>query len=76
MCTAVIGPPRRRIRICLGQHTISEYYAEAELAARYAAAMSRKFPGLRISDEPLLAEHSVATPELPTNHLLWPLTAL
>lgn len=66
---------RRRVIVSLGPHTISEYYADAELAARYTAAMSRRFPGLQVTDQPLLTRQP-AVPDLPADHLLWPLTAL
>src|SRR6266516_3206912 len=34
---------RRRVRVWFGSHVLADYRAEAELAERYAAAMSRRF---------------------------------
>ncbi|MGZ0152793.1 hypothetical protein ACXJJ3_37445 [Kribbella sp. WER1] len=47
---------RRRVRVWFGDHVVADYRAEAELAERYAEAMSRRFAGLRVTCEPL-AEH-------------------
>jgi hypothetical protein len=49
-------PPGRRrawVRVWFGDHVIADYRADAELANRYAEAMSRRFTGLRITTEPL-----------------------
>lgn len=72
---------RRRVRVWFGSHPIADYSAEPELAARYAAAMKRRFAGLRVTDEPLDPPTSGSTPappapELPSEQLLWPLTTL
>ena len=47
------GPQRRRVRVWFGDHVVADYRAEAELADRYAAAMSRRFAGLRVTSEPV-----------------------
>jgi hypothetical protein len=47
------GPKRSRVRVWFGDHIIADYRAEAELADRYAAAMSRRFAGLRVTNEPI-----------------------
>jgi hypothetical protein len=44
---------RRRVRVWFGEHVVADYRAEAELAERYAAAMSRRFAGLRVTTEPI-----------------------
>jgi len=50
---AVRGAERRRVRVWFGDHVVADYRAEAELADRYAAAMSRRFAGLRVTSEPI-----------------------
>lgn len=44
---------RRRVRVWFGDHVVADYRAEAELAERYAAAMSRRFAGLRVTSDPV-----------------------
>jgi hypothetical protein len=46
-------PQRRRVRVWFGDHVVADYRAEAELAERYAAAMSRRFAGLRVTSDPI-----------------------
>jgi hypothetical protein len=46
-------PQRRRVRVWFGDHVVADYRAEAELAERYAAAMSRRFAGVRVTSEPI-----------------------
>lgn len=41
----------RRVRVWFGVHVIAEYKAEADLAERYAHAMSRRFAGLRVTND-------------------------
>ncbi|HEY0475031.1 MAG TPA: hypothetical protein VGD34_25350 [Kribbella sp.] len=53
MSGAEAGPKRRRVRVWFGDHVVADYRAEAELADRYAAAMSRRFAGLRVTSEPI-----------------------
>jgi hypothetical protein len=36
-----------------GQHQIADYIGEPPAAARYEAAMRRRFPGLEITNDPL-----------------------
>jgi uncharacterized protein (DUF924 family) len=43
---------RRRVRVWFGKTAICDYTAEAEFAARYEAAMRRRFCGLRVTSEP------------------------
>jgi hypothetical protein len=47
------GPQRRRVRVWFGNHVVADYRAEAELADRYAQAMSRRFAGLRVTSDPI-----------------------
>ncbi len=44
---------RRRVRVWFGSHVIADYRADADLAERYVAAMSRRFTGLRITIDPV-----------------------
>ena len=44
---------RRHVRVWFGDHVVADYRAEAELAAWYAAAMSRRFAGLRVTSDPI-----------------------
>jgi hypothetical protein len=37
--------------VWFGDHVVADYRAEAEMADRYAAAMSRRFAGLRVTNE-------------------------
>jgi hypothetical protein len=46
-------PPRRRVRLWFGRHQIADYIGEPSSAARYEAAMRRRFPGLDITNQPL-----------------------
>lgn len=45
--------PRRRVRVWFGEHVIADYMAEPALAERYADAMSRRFAGLKVTNDPL-----------------------
>jgi hypothetical protein len=44
---------RRRVRVWFGEHVIADYQAEPDLAERYAHAMSRRFAGLRVTNDPV-----------------------
>ncbi|MEV8378952.1 hypothetical protein AB0P21_39810 [Kribbella sp. NPDC056861] len=43
----------RLVRVWFGHNVIASYRAEPGLAARYAAAMERRFTGLAVTNEPL-----------------------
>jgi hypothetical protein len=45
-------PLDRTVRVWFGHHVIAELTAPAPAASRYAAAMERRFFGLRITNEP------------------------
>jgi hypothetical protein len=47
-----VGPQRRRVRVWFGDHVVADYRAAADVADRYAAAMERRFAGLRVTNEP------------------------
>jgi hypothetical protein len=47
----------RLVRVWFGEHAIVNYKAGPELAERYAAAMSRRFAGLRVTNDPLQTPH-------------------
>lgn len=65
----VPGPHRARVRVWFGDHVIAEYSGETDLAERYAAAMSQRFAGLKITTEPLPDDADVATRPLPGERL-------
>ncbi|WP_328333001.1 hypothetical protein OHA70_15435 [Kribbella sp. NBC_00382] len=73
---------RRRVQVWFGSHVIATYVAERLLADRYAAAMSRRFAGLRITNEPLPPNaptdpvQAPDHPTIPSEQRLWPLTVL
>jgi hypothetical protein len=51
---ALLTPdPRYRVQVLYGEVPIAEYAAEPALAARYAAAMKRRFPCLRVTCTPI-----------------------
>lgn len=43
---------RRRVRVWFGETVIADYRAEPAVAAEYEVAMSRRFAGLRVTNEP------------------------
>ena len=55
------GPVRCRVRVWFGEHAIADYTAEPELARRYQHAMSRRFAGLRVTNEPVKKSDQEAT---------------
>lgn len=70
---------RRRVQVWFGSHAIADYSADTDLAERYATAMTRRFPGLRITNEPIPpadGKPMPPSPELPSEQGLWPLTVL
>ena len=50
---AVADTRRRRVRVWFGSHVIAELIAVPATAERYAAAMDRRFGGLRITNDPM-----------------------
>ena len=44
---------RCRVRLWFGPHQIADYLGDQPGAARYEAAMRRRFPGLEITNDPL-----------------------
>jgi hypothetical protein len=50
---AATAAERRRVRVWFGELVIADYRAEPALAARYEAAMSRRFRSLRVTNEPI-----------------------
>jgi hypothetical protein len=53
---------RRRVRVWFGEHVIADYSAEPDLAERYAVAMSRRFAGLRVTNDPMPAVDRLQDP--------------
>jgi hypothetical protein len=45
--------PRRRVRVWFGEYQIADYVGEPVYAARYEAAMRRRFPGLDVTNDAL-----------------------
>ncbi|TCN28362.1 hypothetical protein EV644_14913 [Kribbella orskensis] len=46
------GPQLRRVQVWFGRRVIAELIAEPAAANQYAAAMDRRFAGLRITNDP------------------------
>lgn len=68
------------VQVWFGEHEIASYRADEDLAARYAAAMRRRFAGLRVTtiQVPPSAGAAVvvpAGPRLPDDDRQWELTA-
>jgi hypothetical protein len=60
--TAIQTSERRRVRVWFGEHVIADYNAEPALAERYADAMSRRFAGLRVTNDPMPAVDKLPDP--------------
>jgi hypothetical protein len=68
--TAAIETSQRRlVRVWFGEHVIADYRAEPDLAERYAHAMSRRFAGLRVTNDPL--PQATRLPEPLPSETLW-----
>jgi len=50
---AIAGSKLHLVRVWFGRHVIASYKADPEAAAQYAAAMERRYCGLRVTDEPM-----------------------
>lgn len=46
----------QRVRVWFGHQVIADYRATCDLAQRYAAAMRRRFAGLRITIDPVASD--------------------
>lgn len=46
------GAPLRRVCVWFGTHKIVEHIGEPAYAARFEAAMGRRFASLRVTNEP------------------------
>lgn len=53
LAEAALPVARRRVQVWFGSHPIATYVAEPALAARYEAAMRRRFAGLRVTNVPI-----------------------
>ena len=53
---ASLGSPDRCVRVWFGEHTIVEHVADADYAARFEAAMRRRFASLRVTNEPVISD--------------------
>jgi hypothetical protein len=58
--------PDTRVRAMFGEHCLAHYTANAESANRYAAAMARRFAGLKVYVGPL---SDLTTGEMPKDPL-------
>ncbi|GAB3830972.1 hypothetical protein [Kribbella italica] len=56
------GETALRVQVWFGEYTIADYIETPALAARYAEAMSTRFPSLRITVTPLPAADQISTP--------------
>jgi hypothetical protein len=48
------------VRVWFGEHVIADYRAEPALAERYAQAMSRRFAGLKVTNDLLTPPQQLA----------------
>jgi hypothetical protein len=55
------------VRVWFGDHVIADYAAEADIADRYAAAMTRRFFGLKVTNDAAIPERTDVEP-LPGEH--------
>lgn len=65
-----------RVRVWFGTHVVADYVADPLAAARYAAAMRRRFAGLRVTNDHMgsaTAAEKLAARPLPSERL-WELT--
>jgi hypothetical protein len=47
------SPPYRRVCVWFGEHKIVEHISEPDFAARFEAAMRRRFASLNVTNEPV-----------------------
>lgn len=67
MSTFTSPDSRDHVQVWFGVFPIASYSAEPALAARYAGAMRRRFPSLRVTHEPITAHQDpFTTVEEPT----------
>jgi hypothetical protein len=52
-------PTDRRVCVWFGGHKIVEHVAQPDYAARFEAAMRRRFASLRVTNEPLATVRDV-----------------
>jgi hypothetical protein len=55
--------------VWFGDHVVADYRAEPELAERYAAAMARRYAGLRVTNDPISDADSGPDRALPGERL-------
>jgi hypothetical protein len=55
MMTLLTPDPRDHVQVSDGDVSIAKFTAERALASRYAAAMARRFPCLRVTCTPIVA---------------------
>jgi hypothetical protein len=61
---------QRHVKLWFGRHVIGEFVGDVEHAEQYAKAMDRKFGGLEITVDPILAgETPVRALPLPAKRL-------
>lgn len=64
--TAGGGPEQRRVQVWFGEHLLHDYRAGAKAAEEYAAAIGRRFAGLRVTVD---SEVTAAMQQLPCEQL-------
>ncbi|WP_109508975.1 hypothetical protein [Nocardioides speluncae] len=57
----------RRVRVWFGEHVVADYVADWDRAALYAEAMSRRFAGLQVTNEPV--DSSLMSRPVPSERL-------
>lgn len=60
---------RCRVRVWFGKYPIADYTATPDLADRYAAAMGRRFAGLKVTKDPVPPFADPNAQELPSQRL-------
>jgi hypothetical protein len=53
---AALAVPDRCVRVWFGEHKIVEHVAAPDYAARFEAAMRRRFASLRVTNEPVISD--------------------
>jgi len=56
----------RLVQVWFGAHIVCAYRADTQAAARYAAAMRRRFAGLKVTVEPHPAQSVAGTSTVPS----------
>ncbi|HEU4947809.1 MAG TPA: hypothetical protein VFT31_11700 [Kribbella sp.] len=60
---------RRQVQVWFGKHVIASYVADPEHAERYAAAMDKRYAGLKITNEPVPLPTPAELQPIPSDRL-------